>query len=72
MGNPTVNMPDKLEREIESRLAYGDSKAGWMRDAIKLRLKVDPLLDDHFGDHEQEARREFVVEAVEEKLERED
>lgn len=72
MANPTVNMPDELEREVESRLSYGDSKSGWMRDAIRLRLEVDPLLDDRFGDHEPEARREFVREAVEEKLEREE
>jgi len=71
MAKPTVNMPDELETEVETQLSYGDSKSGWIRDAITLRLEVDPLLDDRFGDHEADARREFVKEAVEEKLDRE-
>lgn len=63
--------PEELIDEVDSHLSYGDSRSGWIRAAIKLRLDVDPLLDDRFGDHEDEARRAFVREAVQEKLERE-
>lgn len=34
----TVPMDESLNREIEQQLGYGDSKAGWIREAIKLRL----------------------------------
>jgi len=72
MDQYTFTAPDELMGKIAERLSYGDSRSGWVRQAIKLRLQVDPLLDDRFGDHEPEARREFVKEAVQEKLDRGD
>jgi len=72
MDQYTFTAPDELMEKIAGRLSYGDSRSGWVRQAIKLRLEVDPLLDDRFGDHEPEVRREFVKEAVQEKLDRED
>ena len=66
-----VSASEELIERINQDLAYGDSRSAWFRDAAELRLAVDPLLDDRFGDHEPEARQDFVVEAVEEKLERE-
>lgn len=35
----TVPMPESLADEIESQLGYGDSRAGWIREAIRQRLE---------------------------------
>lgn len=35
----TVPMPGELHDEIVDNLEYGDSKAGWIREAIRLRLE---------------------------------
>jgi len=72
MSRTTVSVPEDMSQNIEKELSYGDSKSGWVREAVELRWAVDPLLDDRFGDHEPEARREFVKEAVQEKLDREE
>lgn len=37
----TVPMDASLNDAIEAELGYGDSKAGWIRDAIKMRLARD-------------------------------
>lgn len=37
----TVPMPAELVEEIDQQLEYGDSRAGWIREAIKQRLKRD-------------------------------
>ena len=34
----TVPMPGELHDEIVENLEYGDSKAGWIREAIRMRL----------------------------------
>lgn len=68
----TFTAPVDLMEDVNQHLSYGDSRSGWVRESIRLRLEVDDALDDRFGDHEPDARREFVVEAVQEKLERED
>lgn len=53
-------------------LSFEDSRSAKFRDTTDLNLAVDPFLDNRFGDHEPEERREFVVEAIEKKLEPED
>lgn len=35
----TVPMPEEMVDEIDDELEYGDSRAGWIRDAIKQRLE---------------------------------
>jgi hypothetical protein len=37
----TVPMDAELNAAIEEELGYGDSKAGWIRDAIKMRLRAE-------------------------------
>lgn len=36
---PTVSMPKGLNDAIEERLDYGDTKSGWIREAIRQRLE---------------------------------
>lgn len=35
----TVPMPGDMEQAIIDELEYGDSKAGWIREAIQMRLE---------------------------------
>jgi len=47
----TVPMPEALNNAVEQELEYGDSKAGWIREAIRMRLEsegvdVDDLRSD--------------------------
>lgn len=47
----TVPIPEDWEALIEDELGYGDSKAGWIRDAITQRfeaegIEYEPLEDD--------------------------
>lgn len=35
----TVPMPKELVDDIDNELEYGDSRAGWIRDAIRQRLE---------------------------------
>lgn len=37
----TVPIPKDLNDAIEAELSYGDSKAGWIREAIRQRLERD-------------------------------
>lgn len=39
----TVPMDESLDDQIEGELEYGDSKAGWIRDAIRMRLDAEGL-----------------------------
>lgn len=42
----TVPMDDSLHDAIVDELEYGDSKAGWIREAIRERLKAEGELAD--------------------------
>lgn len=64
MGKPTISMPDELEEKIEGRLTYGDSKSGWIREAVKYRFAVDDILDEERPDLSTDERIELVEEAV--------
>lgn len=35
---PTVSIPRSMDEEIEEQLEYGDSKSGYIREAIRERL----------------------------------
>lgn len=37
----TVPMPADLDRQIIEQLDYGDSKAAWIREAIRMRLRQE-------------------------------
>jgi len=55
-------MSQELLDRINERLAYGDSRSEWVRDAIELKLALlDEIDDENLTDEE---RREFVIEAV--------
>jgi len=60
----TVPMPQSLVDEIDKNLEYGDSRSQFTRQALRLRLEIEQ-------EHIIEFRREFLEEAVREKLERE-
>jgi metal-responsive CopG/Arc/MetJ family transcriptional regulator len=66
MGKPTISMPDDLEEKIEGRLTYGDSKSGWIREAVQYRFAVDDILDEERPDMGSQERIELVQEAVKE------
>ena len=36
---PTITMPEEMVSEIDDRLEYGDSRAAWIREAVRQRLK---------------------------------
>jgi len=61
-------MPDELEERIEMDLSYGDSKSEWIREAVRLRIAVDPILDDMYESHQREERHKLVVAALREKV----
>lgn len=69
MTEPTsFNATKDLITRMNEELDYGDSRSRWIRKAIELRLAIDPILDGEIDDVDE--RREFVIEAVEEKLDR--
>lgn len=70
MATPTVSMPDELERQIESELSYGDSKSEWIRHAIKMRVQVDPILDEIYESYQRQERLELVEAAVKKEVDR--
>ncbi|MCD2199074.1 hypothetical protein LPA44_04065 [Halobacterium sp. KA-4] len=64
MARPSFKLDDEIDRRVESRLSYGDSKSEWLRHAVKLRLQVDPVLDRLYEPSQHEERMEFVERAV--------
>lgn len=66
MVQPSFSMEQELLDELDSNLNYGDSRSGWVRDAIKMKLAVLEEVDGIDEDMTDEERREFVVEAVRE------
>lgn len=37
----TVPMPESVTTAIEQQLDYGDSRAGWIREAVRQRLEQE-------------------------------
>jgi metal-responsive CopG/Arc/MetJ family transcriptional regulator len=70
MARTSLRLDDELLEEIENNLSYGDSKAEWIRQAIRFRQHVDPILDEVYDNHQREKRLEFVEAAVKEKVDR--
>jgi len=71
MVQPSFNMEQELLDELDSTLSYGDSRSGWVRDAIKLKLEVLEEIEELDTEMTDEERREFVVEAVREAVDEE-
>jgi hypothetical protein len=38
-------MSEELNSAVEKELEYGDSKAGWIREAIRMRLEAEGVDD---------------------------
>ena len=68
MARTTVNLPDELDEQIEMNLSYGDSKSQWVRQAIRFRMHVDPILDEVYETHQREERLQLVEKAVRDKV----
>jgi len=75
MAKPSFQLDDEVDRQVENRLSYGDTKSEWLRHAVKLRLQTDPVLDRLYESYQHEERMEFVeravIDAVNQELERE-
>lgn len=77
MANPSISIEDGLLGQIDDDLEYGDSRSEWVRDAIKLKISVLELLaecepvDEWEDAINTEEGREYVIEALREKIERE-
>ena len=39
MRDVTIFLPPDVDDDIMDRLSYGDSKSGWIRDAVEERLE---------------------------------
>lgn len=63
MVTPSFNMEEDLLEQIDKHLEYGDSRSGWVRDAIILKLEIIEKLN---GDMTDEERRNLVKKAVRE------
>jgi len=64
-------MDQDLLDELDSTLEYGDSRSGWVRDAIRMKLAVLEEIDELDEKMTDEERRQFVVEAVREAVDEE-
>jgi len=64
MAQTSFRLEDEVDARIESNLSYGDSKADWLRAAVRMRLQVDPVLDRLYDSYQHEERMEFVERAV--------
>ena len=70
MARTSLVVDDKLLDEIEGKLSYGDSKAEYIRQAIRIRLQIDPILDELPEDEQTARRMEFVEAAVKKEVDR--
>jgi len=69
MAKTSFTLDDDLDHWIESRLAYGQSKASFLRHSLQISKDVEPMLDEIYDRHQYEERRDFVMQAVSEKVE---
>ena len=69
MAKTSFQLDDDLDNWIESRLSYGQSKASFLRHSLAISKDIEPLLDEIYDRHQYEKRRDFVMEAVSEKVE---
>jgi metal-responsive CopG/Arc/MetJ family transcriptional regulator len=70
MAQPSLVIEDEVLERIDSRLSYGDSRSEWFRHAAKMRLQVDPTLDELFEPEDTEKRMKFIEAAVQKEVDR--
>ena len=56
MDRISISIPEDLKDEVDDQLEYGDSRSGWIQDAIEMKLEqqddtekrspADPVLAD--------------------------
>ncbi|MFC7131643.1 MULTISPECIES: hypothetical protein [Salinibaculum] len=71
MARASFIVEDDLDSQVENRLVAGQSKASWYRYSVETIMACDILLDDLYEPYQHDERREFIEEAVAEKIERE-
>lgn len=69
MAQTSFKLSDDLDDWIEQRLTYGQSKGQWFRYAAQTTHELDEILDELYEEHQYDQRREFVVNAIAEKVE---
>jgi len=67
---PTFNVNQELLDRVETRLNYGDSRSEWLRNAIRLRLATDELLDELTDLDDYDERVEYIESAIRNESER--
>ena len=70
MPTPTFNVNQELLDRVETRLNYGDSRSEWLRNAIRLRLATDELLDELTDLDDYDERVEYIESAIRNESER--
>lgn len=70
MAKTGVNIDDDVLERINSGLSYGDSRSAWFEHAARMRLQVDPMLDELFEPDDVEKRMMFVEAAVRKEVDR--
>jgi metal-responsive CopG/Arc/MetJ family transcriptional regulator len=70
MPKPSINIEDEMLAMVDSELSYGDSRSEWIRHAIRMRLQVDPILDEVYESYQNEERIELVEAAVKKEVDR--
>ena len=68
MAKPSFNLDDDIDKWVEDRLVYGQTKSAWYRYAVRTTMECDEVLDELFEKYEYDKRREFVLNAVSEKV----
>lgn len=66
-----VSVEEWVLPAIDERLSYGDSRSQWFNGAAKMRLELDPILDEAGVEEDVETRIAWLQEAAREKAERE-
>lgn len=70
MARASLVMEDEVLERIDTRLSYGDSRSEWLRHAAKIRLQIDPTLDELFEPEDTENRMKFIEAAVRKEVDR--
>lgn len=76
----TVPMEEDLRDKLDQHLAYGDSRAEWIREAIRMRLDDQAKIEIEMSDElrtqinaavlrSEESRQEWIEKAAANKLE---
>lgn len=50
MKEVTISIPEEYDDAIKDELEYGDSRAGWIREAIRMRFDAEGVSVDVDGD----------------------